>query len=132
MWVEADLLLREEDLLGVVTCSEDGSMVVTREETHSVAAFPIEKLVDTTGAGDSFIGAMLFGLASAASSAPVAAAAAADLLPAGEGEGGNEGRMLELAGAVAACKCTEIGARAGLPRRQAFLGGRLQKSVFAE
>ena len=46
----------------MVTCSEDGSMVVTREETHAVAAFPIDKLVDTTGAGDLFAAGFLSGL----------------------------------------------------------------------
>ena len=58
--------LREENLLGVVTCSEEGSMVVTREETHAVAAFPIEKLVDTTGAGDLFAAGFLAGLSRSA------------------------------------------------------------------
>ena len=54
---------RSEKILGVVTCSEEGSVVVTREETHSVPAFPIEKLVDTTGAGDLFAAGFLAGLA---------------------------------------------------------------------
>jgi sugar/nucleoside kinase (ribokinase family) len=55
--------LRAENILGVVTCSADGSIVVTREETHAVPAFPIEKLVDTTGAGDLFAAGFLAGLA---------------------------------------------------------------------
>ena len=37
--------------------------MVTREETHAVPAFPIEALVDTTGAGDLFAAGFLFGLA---------------------------------------------------------------------
>ena len=53
---------REEDILGVVTCSADGSMVVTREVTHAVPAYPIENLVDTTGAGDLFAAGFLAGL----------------------------------------------------------------------
>jgi len=53
---------REEDILGVVTCSADGSMVVTREATHAVPAYPIENLVDTTGAGDLFAAGFLAGL----------------------------------------------------------------------
>lgn len=55
--------LRSENILGVVTCSADGSIVVTREETHAVPAFPIENLVDTTGAGDLFAAGFLAGLA---------------------------------------------------------------------
>jgi sugar/nucleoside kinase (ribokinase family) len=58
----AVVALRNEDLLGVVTCSEDGSLVVTREETHAVAAFPIQQLVDTTGAGDLYAAGFLAGL----------------------------------------------------------------------
>ncbi len=58
----AVIALRNEDLLGVVTCSEDGSLVVTREETHAVAAFPIQQLVDTTGAGDLYAAGFLAGL----------------------------------------------------------------------
>ena len=58
--------LREENLLGVVTCSEHGSLVVTREETHAVAAFPIGRLVDTTGAGDLFAAGFLAGLSRSA------------------------------------------------------------------
>ena len=55
--------LRNEGVLGVVTRSEKGSVVVTREETKAVPAFPIEQLVDTTGAGDLFAAGFLAGLA---------------------------------------------------------------------
>jgi sugar/nucleoside kinase (ribokinase family) len=54
--------LRDEDIIGVVTRSEQGSVTVTREETHAVPAFPIEKLIDTTGAGDLFAAGFLAGL----------------------------------------------------------------------
>jgi sugar/nucleoside kinase (ribokinase family) len=55
--------LRQEGILGVVTLSAEGCLVVTRQETRAVAAAPIERLVDTTGAGDLFAAGFLFGLA---------------------------------------------------------------------
>ena len=54
---------RSDNILGVVTCSAEGSIVVTREQTHAVPAFPIASLVDTTGAGDLFAAGFLAGLA---------------------------------------------------------------------
>ncbi len=54
--------LREENLLGVITRSEDGALVVSRGETLAVPAFPVERVVDTTGAGDLFASGFLAGL----------------------------------------------------------------------
>jgi sugar/nucleoside kinase (ribokinase family) len=55
--------LREENVLGVVTRSADGALVVNRSETRAVAAHPVERVVDTTGAGDLFAAGFLAGLA---------------------------------------------------------------------
>ena len=55
--------LREENILGVITRGAEGSIVVTREETLAIGAFPIETLVDSTGAGDLFAAGFLAGLA---------------------------------------------------------------------
>ncbi len=54
--------IREDCEIAVVTRSEKGSVVVTRDETHAVDAFSIEKLVDTTGAGDLYAAGFLHGL----------------------------------------------------------------------
>jgi adenosine kinase len=55
--------LRAEQVLGVVTRSEKGCVVVDGDSTWEVPAFPIAKVVDTTGAGDMFAAGFLAGLA---------------------------------------------------------------------
>ncbi|MEH2521429.1 sugar/nucleoside kinase (ribokinase family) [Bradyrhizobium sp. AZCC 1610] len=54
--------LRLDTKLAVVTRSEKGCVVVSSDGVTSVPAFPIQKLVDTTGAGDLFAAGFLFGL----------------------------------------------------------------------
>jgi adenosine kinase len=54
--------LRVDAKLGVVTRSEKGCVVVAKDGVSAVPAFPIEKMVDTTGAGDLFAAGFLFGL----------------------------------------------------------------------
>ena len=49
--------------LAAVTRSELGSVVATNAETYSVPAYPVEKVVDTTGAGDQYAAGFMFGLA---------------------------------------------------------------------
>jgi adenosine kinase len=55
--------LRQDARLAVVTRSEKGCVVVGADGTKAVPAAPIEKLIDTTGAGDLFAAGFLFGLA---------------------------------------------------------------------
>jgi sugar/nucleoside kinase (ribokinase family) len=55
--------MREDAALAVVTRSEQGCWIVSREGTQRIAAVPIERLVDATGAGDLFASGFLFGLA---------------------------------------------------------------------
>src|SRR5437879_5526095 len=54
--------LREDTKLGVVTRSEKGCVVVSKQGVVAAPAYPIDKLVDTTGAGDLFAAGFLFGL----------------------------------------------------------------------
>ena len=54
--------LRKDTKLGIVTRSEKGCVVASAEGVTSVPAFPIQKMVDTTGAGDLFAAGFLFGL----------------------------------------------------------------------
>lgn len=55
--------LRNDVNLGVVTRSEKGCMVVSSEDAVAAPAFPVDKVVDTTGAGDLFAAGFLYGLA---------------------------------------------------------------------
>lgn len=57
-----------------------------------------DSIVDTTGAGDAFIGATLYGLL----------------------KGLTIRETIQLASVSAACKCTALGARAGQPTRKEF------------
>ena len=59
--------LRGDVKLGVVTRSEKGCVVASKDSVIAVPAFPIAKMVDTTGAGDLFAAGFLFGLARGAS-----------------------------------------------------------------
>ena len=55
--------LRADIGTAVVTRSEKGCLVISPEGTEAVPAFPVERVVDTTGAGDLFAAGFLSGLA---------------------------------------------------------------------
>ncbi len=76
-------LLRGEGLLAVVTRSEKGCVVVKAETSVAVPAFPVESVVDTTGAGDLFAAGFLAGLVKdkdLATCAKLGAMAAAEII----------------------------------------------------
>lgn len=56
-------LVRKDVRLAVVTRSEKGAIAIENGVETSVPAFPVERVVDTTGAGDLFASGFLFGLA---------------------------------------------------------------------
>jgi adenosine kinase len=74
---------RSDTKLGVVTRSEKGCVVASKEGITAVPAFPIDKMVDTTGAGDLFAAGFLFGLVRGAgheNAGRLAALAAAEII----------------------------------------------------
>jgi sulfofructose kinase len=79
----------------VVTRGEHGSYTRTREDEFHQEAFHVP-VVDTTGAGDVFHGAYLYGLL----------------------QGWDRMTTARFAGATAALKCARLGGRAGIPRRE--------------
>jgi adenosine kinase len=54
--------LRADIAVAVITRSEKGCLVVGPDGTEAVAAFPVDRVVDTTGAGDLFAAGFLSGL----------------------------------------------------------------------
>ena len=80
--------------LAAVTCGADGSVVVAGDRRVQIQAAPVQKVVDTTGAGDQYAAGFLFGLA--------------------------QGRSLEDCGALGSLAAAEVIAHYG-PRPQESL-----------
>ena len=60
--------LQQEGVLGVVTRSAAGALVISRAGIAAVPASPVERVVDTTGAGDLFAAGFLAGISRGLSS----------------------------------------------------------------
>lgn len=56
-------MVRGQVQLAALTCSADGSVLVTGDRTQRIAAAPVDAVVDTTGAGDLYAAGLLYGLA---------------------------------------------------------------------
>lgn len=54
--------VRNHCRVGALTRSEQGSVLIGGEEMHAIAAEPVDRLVDTTGAGDQYAAGFLYGL----------------------------------------------------------------------
>lgn len=59
---EAIKAVRQDCDLAAVTLGENGSVIVSRDETHKIEAFPVENLVDLSGAGDAYAAGFLYGM----------------------------------------------------------------------
>jgi sugar/nucleoside kinase (ribokinase family) len=55
--------LRSKVKICAVTRGAQGSVITAGAETFAVSAYPVEKVVDTTGAGDQYAAGFMFGLA---------------------------------------------------------------------
>ena len=54
--------LAERCEIAAVTRGEKGSVVASNGRLHEISAYPVEKVVDTTGAGDQYAAGFLYGL----------------------------------------------------------------------
>ncbi|HEY1978088.1 MAG TPA: adenosine kinase [Candidatus Baltobacteraceae bacterium] len=61
-WDEAIAHLRPLTDLAAITRGPGGSVVITKNDVIEVAAEPVDRVVDTTGAGDLYAAGFLFGL----------------------------------------------------------------------
>jgi sugar/nucleoside kinase (ribokinase family) len=59
---DAARLVSENCEIAALTRGAQGSVVVNGRERHEIAAVPVAKLIDTTGAGDLYAAGFLFGL----------------------------------------------------------------------
>ncbi|MBR3824383.1 MAG: carbohydrate kinase family protein [Lachnospiraceae bacterium] len=88
----AELLVEAGVGCAVVKCGAKGCIIATKEAVLEIPAYPIKKLVDTTGAGDCFAAGFLWGLS----------------------EGYSLADCGKMACAVASCGVEQVGATEGV------------------
>ncbi len=59
----AEILVKAGVKCAVIKCGKRGCIIKTNKEFYEIPAYLVEKPVDTTGAGDSFVAGFLWGLA---------------------------------------------------------------------
>ncbi|MFT6077262.1 MAG: sugar/nucleoside kinase (ribokinase family) [Rickettsiales bacterium] len=60
--VKYEIMSRNSEITIVMTMGEKGAMIFSEGECHHVPTEKCEKVVDTTGAGDSFAAGFLYGI----------------------------------------------------------------------
>ena len=55
--------LKKEKMISAITRAEKGSVIVNNDQVIRVSAIPVEKVIDTTAAGDLYAAGFLFGIA---------------------------------------------------------------------
>jgi sulfofructose kinase len=88
----SNILMKKGFKCVVITAGEEGSVCATPDRIFHKPAFKV-KVKDTTGAGDVFHGAFIFGLL----------------------KNWDLERIIEFSNACAALKCTQLGGRTGIP-----------------
>lgn len=61
-YINAGLLIESGVSCAVIKCGSKGCIIRTRDEMYQIPAYPIQKCIDTTGAGDSFAAGFLWAL----------------------------------------------------------------------
>jgi sugar/nucleoside kinase (ribokinase family) len=60
---QAAEMVRGQVQIAALTCSAEGSLLLSENEIHRVVAAPVAAVVDSTGAGDLYAAGLLYGLA---------------------------------------------------------------------
>ena len=55
--------LKKKNIISAITRSEKGSVIITKNESIKIDPIPVEKVVDTTAAGDLYAAGFLYGIA---------------------------------------------------------------------